>query len=137
MAWPPGKHIEALIAAASQKLTDVRIMRREVGLSRALIDLEGQWGRYRVIVSEIHRADGSLRYAYYVLDEENRLIYGCDNSPDNAVTRLRYGADWKSRLHEEIPHEHDAAQRVALAASPMSFESLIEWMERVSGKLDT
>ncbi len=64
MAWPPGKHLETLIKQAQQLLTQVQIIRYDVSLNRALLDLEGQWVRYRIIVSEIHRADGSFRYAY-------------------------------------------------------------------------
>jgi len=88
MAWPPGKHLEALIKQAQQVLTHIQIIRYDVSLNRALIDLEGQWGRYRIIVSEIHRADGNIRYAYYVLNESDQLLHGFDNSPDTLVVKL-------------------------------------------------
>lgn len=127
MAWPSRKHIEDLIRTARAVLTGVRIVRHDVGLRRALIDLEGQWDKYRVIVSEIHRADGTVRYAYYVLDSENRLLHGFDNSPDTLAIKLRYGVDWKSHLHEEIPHRHDANRNLVLT-TPMTFEAFIEWL---------
>jgi hypothetical protein len=128
MAWPSGKHIEALIDKARQILADVRIIRYDVSLQRALIDLEGQWGDYRVVVSEIHRANGSVRYAYYVLDGENQLVHGFDNSPDTLAVRLRYGVDWKSHFHEEVPHQHDADRNLALTMAPMTFDIFIEWL---------
>jgi hypothetical protein len=130
MAWPPGDHIETLIAQAQQLLADVRIIRHDVGLHRALIDLEGQGSRYRIIVSEVHRADGSVRYAYYVLDSDNRLVYGFDNSPDTLAIKLKYGVDWKSHLHEETPHQHDASGNLMLTTDPMTFQMFIDWLTR-------
>jgi hypothetical protein len=41
MAWPPGEHTEVLIAQANQLLTDVSVVRYDVSLNRALIELEG------------------------------------------------------------------------------------------------
>jgi hypothetical protein len=114
MAWPPGKHIEDLIFRANQLLIDCNIIRHHVSLHRALIDLEGRWKDCRVILSEIHRDDLSVRYAYYVLDNEGGLIHGFDNSPDTQAIRLKYGAKWKQHLHEEIPHQHDANRKLAL-----------------------
>ena len=128
MAWPPGKHIETLIAQAQQVLADMRIVRHDVSLSRALIDLEGKRDNYRIIVSEIHRANGTVRYAYYVLDSQNRLLRGFDNSPDTQVVKLRYGIDWKPHLHEEIPHQHDANQNLILTTETMTFNIFVEWL---------
>ena len=107
MAWPPGKHIETLIAYAQQVLTDVRVIRQDESLHRALIDLEAQWLDYRIIISEIHRADGSWRYAYYILNQDNKLVQGFDNSPDITAVKQKYKTKWKSHIHEEIPHQHD------------------------------
>ena len=42
MAWPPGEHIENVIAQAKELLTDVRILRHDVSQVRAIIDLEGE-----------------------------------------------------------------------------------------------
>ena len=130
MAWPPGKHIEALIAHVEQWLTDVHIIRHNESLSRALIDLEGQWREYRIIISEIHRADNRVRYADYVLDSDNRLVHGFDNSPDILAIKVKYDAEWKSHLHEEIPHQHDKNQNLTLTSTPMTFEIFIEWMNK-------
>jgi hypothetical protein len=128
MAWPPGEHFDTLIDKARQVLTGVHIIRYDVSLRRALIDLEGQWGSYRTIVSEVHRTDGSVRYAYYLLDRENRLVHGFDNSPDTLAVKLQYGVDWKSHFHEEVPHQHDANRNLALTPVPMTFDAFIEWL---------
>ncbi len=129
MAWPSGKHFETLIAQAYHVLSEVRLIRHDVGLHRALIDLEGQWGvDYRVIASEVHRADGSVRYAYYILDTDNQLQYGFDNSPDIQAVKLHYGAEWKAHLHEEIPHQHDADGNLTLTPDPMTFEIFLNWL---------
>jgi hypothetical protein len=50
MAWPPGKHIETLIAQAKQLLTNVQVVRHDESLHRALIDLEGRWLGFRIII---------------------------------------------------------------------------------------
>jgi hypothetical protein len=99
-----------------------------VSLHRALIDLEGRRFGFRIIVSEIHRIDGSIRYAYYVLDSENRLVQGFDNSPDVTAIKQRYGVDWKSHIHDEVPHQHDANHSLALTQDVITFEMFIEWL---------
>ena len=63
MAWPPGKHIETVITQAKTLLTHVQIIRHDISQSRAIIDLEGDWAGYRIIVSEIHRPRRGARYA--------------------------------------------------------------------------
>ena len=67
MAEPVGAALDAVIAKAQAVLQDVRLVRRDERPERSLIDFEGRWGIYRIIISEIHVADGSVRYAYYVL----------------------------------------------------------------------
>jgi hypothetical protein len=134
MAWPPGEHIEVLVAQAKQLLTDVSVVRHDVSLNRALIDLEGQWFGYRIVVSEIHRADSSMRYAYYVLGNDNQLVHGFDNSPDARAIRQRYKARWKSHIHEEVPHRHDANRNLVLTPEPMTFEAFVEWITQNLGE---
>lgn len=128
MAWPPEKHIQTVIAQAEQVLTEVRIIRHNVNSSRALIDLEGIWQSYRIVVSEIHRPDGTRRYTYYVLDKDNQHIHRFDNTGDKKAIELRYGADWKAHQYEEIPHQHDMKGDVTLTPIPMTFEMFIEWL---------
>jgi hypothetical protein len=116
------------MAQARQILTDVHIIRQDVDEGRALVNFEGKWREYRVTVQEIHRADGSMRYSYYILNKNNRLVCGFDNSPDRSAIQLRYGLDWIAHQHEEIPHQHDANHKVTLTATPMTFETFVEWL---------
>ena len=128
MAWPPGKHLESVIAQARAVLTQVRIIRYDIGRVRAIIDFEGEWADYRIIVSEIHRMEKSVRYAYYVLEQQAQVVHAFDNSPDNIAIRQRYGSQWKAHLHEEIPHQHEADGSLTLTPEPMTFERFVEWL---------
>ena len=67
MAEPVGTALDAVITKAQAVLQDVRLVRRDERPARSLIDFEGRWGLYRIIVSETHVADGSVRYAYLCL----------------------------------------------------------------------
>jgi len=53
MDRPVGKYINELIATARATFRDVQITRRDERPARALIDIEGRWAVYRIIVSEI------------------------------------------------------------------------------------
>ena len=97
-------------------------------LLRAVIKLEGIWKNYQIIVSEVHRADGTTRYAYYIFTHDNQLIHGFDNSGDRTAVKPRYGPDGKPHQHEEIPHQHDPKGNVTLTPGPMRFETFIEWL---------
>ncbi len=91
MAWPAKKHIERLIAQARKYLTNVQINVYDYDqeLLRSVIKLEGIWKNYRVIMSEVHRVDGTTCYAYYVLTQDNKLVHGFDNSGDRTAVKLR------------------------------------------------
>jgi hypothetical protein len=128
MARPPGAALDTLIAKAQATLQNVRLVRRDERPARALIDLEGWWGPYRVIVSEIHLADGGVRYAYYVLDAEDHLVQGFDNSPDIRAIKLRYGKDYRQHLQERVPHQHSAEDALSLT-EPMSLDAFIAWLK--------
>ncbi len=138
MAWPARKHIDQLIAKAKTFLSDVHINRydNDTRLQRALIELEGKWRGYRIIVQEIHRADKSVRYSYYVLNENNRLVHGFDNSADKKAIKLRYGTEWKSHINEELPHQHDANRKISLMPTEMTFDRLIDWLNDKFGTGD-
>ena len=65
MAWPSRGYFDQLIHLIRQYLRSERTVRYEIGEQRALFDIEGLWDTYRIVLSEIHRPDGSRRYAYY------------------------------------------------------------------------
>lgn len=91
MAWSIREHIEKIIAQSKVLIKDVRIVRYDIGQSRAIIDLEGFWKDYRIIISEIHRFDKGVRYAYYILDNQGHIVHAFDNSPDNLAIKQKYG----------------------------------------------
>jgi hypothetical protein len=128
MAESVGAALDALIAKAREALQDVQLVRRDERPARALIDLEGRWGPYRIIVSQIHLADGGMRYAYYVLDTENHLVHGFDNSPDIQAIKLRYGRGHRQHLNERVPHQHSAEGVLGLTEL-MDFDAFIGWLK--------
>lgn len=68
MAWSAKQPITLVIRLAKQHLQQVTILQVEYdeALPRNLLKLAGYWYRYRVVVSQIYRPDGSIRYAYYL-----------------------------------------------------------------------
>ncbi len=127
MARTSGEHIEKLIAQAKEFLTDVKIIRYELSQQRAIVDLEGNWKNYRIIVSEIYRLNKGIRYAYYILNKNQSIVHAFDNSLDNKAIRQKYGSEWKSHIHEEIPHQHDSENNLTLTPM-MTFEDFIGWL---------
>lgn len=128
MAWTSEKHIRTLIEEAKKFLTNINILHNDIGQHRAIIDLEGIWKEYRIIVSEVHRKDKGIRYAYYVLDKDNILIQGFDNSTDIVAIKLKYGKNWKSYIHEEVPHQHDREGNLSLTQTDINFETFRTWI---------
>ncbi|MCI5188731.1 MAG: hypothetical protein D3905_02810 [Candidatus Electrothrix sp. AS4_5] len=129
MAWPPGEHLENVIAQVRLVLEDVNIVRHDINQVRAILDIEGRWRDYRIIVSEIHRTERDVRYAYYALDHTNKLVHAFDNSPDNVAIKQRYGTQWKNHLHEEIPHQHHSDGTLTITPEPITFTTFIAWLE--------
>ena len=136
MAWPARGHFDQLIHVAARYLRDQRVVRDEIGEQRALLDIEGLWRGYRIILSEIHRPDGSRRYAYFVLDTENQSIAGFDNSADVQAIRMCYGDEWRRHIHEEIPHSHDVHQKIRLT-DEMTALRFFDWLQTELPKTTT
>jgi len=128
MDRPPGEYIDALIAEARSHFQDVRVRCRDERPARALIDLEGWWGPYRIIISEIILPEGDIRYAYYVLDVQDRLVQGFDNTPDVRAIKQCYGRDYGDHLGELTPHQHDAHGTLTLTEM-MNLDRFIAWLQ--------
>ena len=127
MAWSSQKIVNALISQAQRFLDDLKIIDIDINEDRALVKLEGRWQNYRLVVSEVHRPDGTVRYTYYVLGKNNRHIHRFDNAGDIKALKLRYGQNRKASQYAEIPHQHDANGNIALTA-PMTFEIFVKWL---------
>ncbi len=129
MANPTGKHIQHIIDYAKKHFSYIRILREAYGgeSSPGLIDLEGVWQTYRIIITEVHRINGPIRYSYYVLDKNNQLMHGFDNHRDKYVIKLKYGKKWQAHQDEEIPHQHNAQRHITLT-NFMTFDMFIAWL---------
>ena len=128
MAWPVGTYLQNLIDQFNQHFQRARIRKQDKDDNRAFVELEGWWRDYRIIVSEIHRKDGTVRYAYYVFDENWRKIHGFDNSADNDALHQKYGPVSTAHLHEELPHQHTSDGDICLTEG-MDFEGFMGWVQ--------
>ncbi len=81
--------LEHAFKLAKQHLSDAQVVDNDYSETRSLIRIEGRWQSYRVIIQQIYRADASMRYAYYVLNASNHLIYAFDNHRDKTAIRLK------------------------------------------------
>lgn len=93
-----------------------------------LVCLEGAWRDYRVVISQVYRPDGSMRYSYYVLDANNQLVYAFDNHRDKIALRLKYGQAWSDYQYEEVPHQHDSRGNIVLTGFVI-FEVFLKWLQ--------
>jgi hypothetical protein len=130
MENPTRQYIQHVIECAQAHFSNVRILRESYAGDTllGLIDLEGTWHTYRVLITVVYRSDGSIRYSYYVLEENNRLLYGFDNHRDKYALKLKYTEQWAAHRDEEIPHRHDAQRQVALTDF-MTVDMIVAWLE--------
>ena len=92
-----------IIALARAKLTEAKV-EEEIDTTRAILNIDGRFAEYRVIICETLTPTGR-RYSYYVL-EQARVLFGFDNHADRHSLRLKYGRGFASHLHELVPHYH-------------------------------
>src|SRR5205809_2721060 len=101
------------------------------------------------ITSLIHSHSSSVRslgyifsfiYPFYttredfsdrLLDAENRLFQGFDNSPDIRASKQRYGPDYRQHLYERIPHQHSSEDTLTLT-EPMNFDAFMACWRAIS-----
>ncbi len=129
MVEPSRDTFDLLILKARRILNDVRVTKRDERRNRSLLELEGKYKNFRIIISEIRFPNGSVRYAYYVLDKQNRVVRGFDNSPDIRALKLRYESEYKYHLHERIPHAHTTDDEVELTEH-YDFDSFLSWLQK-------
>lgn len=94
---------------------------------RALLNLQGTYGHYRVFVTELF-SEERRKYRYYVL-LDNWVVAGFDNSPDPRAIRLKYGKIGSSHAGEYIPHLHQKGKTSLTLTEEMSFEKFVAWVE--------
>lgn len=117
----------AIITALQSVLQNVVILRRETDAKRAIPHVRGDYNDYQIYLREIIRADGSRKYAYYVI-RDGHIIAGFDNAPDPMALRLKYGSAYTEHRQEAIPHLHrDNKQTVELTAE-IDYQTFLSWL---------
>ena len=127
MATPFTDALDRLIACFQATFEDSVIVRREERPELALIEMQGKYGDYAVHLREIIRADGSRKYAYYVLGEQ-RTIVGFDNASDPRALRLKYGHDYVRHRLELVPHRHTEYKATLELAGEMNCATFAGWV---------
>jgi len=77
---------------------------------------------------EIWRADGSRKYAYYVLAGTTVLV-GFDNASDPRALSLKYGAAYGQHRLELIPHQHKNNKHDLVLTAEMDCAALFSWLQ--------
>lgn len=120
------QHFEQILTLARQYFENIQIKAYDISEQRALLRIEAIFGKRRVALTEIVRTAGRA-YAYYLLDED-QVILGWDNAPDRQALRLKYGKDFITHIHDEIPHQHLQDGTVTL-----TFEkTFVEFLDNLS-----
>jgi len=125
--------IERVISLIQATCEHPTILRREERPGVALIEMRGDYDAYRVHLREVWRADGSRKYAYYVLHHA-RVLAGFDNASDPRALRLKYGDDYTNHRLESIPHHHTEDKEAIELTDEMDCVSFIAWLK---GNLST
>lgn len=124
------RYLDGLIAKICRSFDDVQVLRRDETQEVQILDVEGVYCTYRIVISEILSPEGR-KYAFYVLDESDAVIVGFDNSPDHKVIRMKYGDQYRQHIGERIPHRHGYRRRGVQVTSEMTLEMFIRWVEEI------
>ena len=122
-----------IIDLAQSVFEDVRYV-TDATPERAILRLEGNYGPYRVLVTEL--ISEVRKYRYYVL-RGDLVEAGFDNSPDPRALRLRYGQLAKRHVGELIPHLHLEDKTRLFLTEDITFSAFIDWLKnniRLIGK---
>jgi hypothetical protein len=92
------------IISSSAKIFKQLEYRADITPQRAILHLKGQYGSYRIMITEL-LSEGIRKYRYYVLLGDT-IEAGFDNAPDPRAIRMKYGKIGKEHAGENIPHLH-------------------------------
>jgi hypothetical protein len=120
--------IEQVVSLFQATFECPAVLRREERPDVALIEMCGEYGVYQVHLREIRRADGSRKYAYYVL-HHTRVVAGFDNASEPRALRLKYGDDYTSHRLELISHRHTGGKVAIELTGEMDCASFIAWLK--------
>jgi len=120
---------DEIVALLLRTFSRVVIRRRDESAEVSVLEAECAYGDYRVVVSEVLAPDGR-KYTYYVLDGQNALVAGFDNSPDRRAAQLRYGPTYREHIRERIPHRHDLSRQAISLTEEMTLPDWIAWLRQ-------
>ncbi len=127
MATPFTESIDQVVSLFRAAFEHVAVLRREERAAVAVLEMRGDYGAYRVHLQEIWRADGSRKYAYYVLLPA-KIITGFDNAADPGALRLKYGPDAALHQFEPVPHRHTEDKATLELTEEMDCAALVTWL---------
>ncbi len=116
-----------IVDLCHQRLENVNVVRHEVRDQVALLEVEAQYGRYRLHIREIWQSAGPRKYAYYVLQDE-LVIVGFDNAPDPQALQLKYGSAYAAHRQERVPHRHTTRKEAVVLTADLSFAEFLDWL---------
>ena len=122
-------YLDHLIARIYRSLDDVRILRRDETTEVQILEVEGTYRTYRIVISEILSPEGR-KYAFYVLDKSDAVVMGFDNSPDYTAVRMKYGDQYRQHIGERVPHRHGHRRESIRVTPEMTLEAFILWVEK-------
>lgn len=120
--------LDQVIVQFQATFTHTIILRREERPQVAILEMSGDYGICQVHLREIWRADGSRKYAYYVLNQ-SKIIVGFDNAADPRALRLKYGRDFVLHRLELIPHYHTEDKSTIELTQEMDCAAFISWLK--------
>lgn len=129
MATPFTETISGVVTQFQTAFEQTVIIRRDEHFQRAILEMRGNYGAYRIQLREVWRVDGSRKYAYYVL-HQSKIIAGFDNASDTRALQLKYGPDFSDHRFELIPHRHTADKQTVELTNEMDCSSFISWLKQ-------
>lgn len=127
MATPFTESIDQVVSLFRAAFEHVAVLRREERAAVAVLEMRGDYGAYRVHLQEIWRADGSRKYAYYVL-LPSKIVTGFDNAADPGALRLKYGPDAALHQFEPVPHRHTEDKATLELTEEIDCAAFITWL---------
>ena len=115
------------IISSSAKIFKQLEYRADITPQRAILHLKGQYGSYRIMITEL-LSEGIRKYRYYVLLGDT-IEAGFDNAPDPRAIRMKYGKIGKEHAGETIPHLHLNNKTEIVLSDDMDFTDFIKWLK--------
>jgi len=112
----------------AQEFENAVVTKYDDGLNRAILEMWGDFGLYRVRLLEVVTHDLSRKYAYYVFNNE-QVIVGFDNAPDPHALQLKYGITYTAHRLERIPHCHIKNKTQVELTDEMRCADFVAWVK--------